>query len=58
MRAHGHRDVQTIDGEAGLAAAVAPFAKPGGAVGCLGAGSITPWAAGLQAALEKLGGKG
>jgi UDP-N-acetylmuramate--alanine ligase len=57
LRAHGHRNVQTIDGEAALAAAVAPFAKPGGAIVCLGAGSITHWAHGLQAALEKLEGR-
>jgi len=56
LRAHGHRNVLTIDGEADLAAAVAPHAKQGGAVVCLGAGSITQWAAGLQAALEKLEG--
>ena len=57
LRAHGHRNVQTIDGEADLAALVAPHAKPGGAIVCLGAGSITGWAARLQAALEKLGGR-
>jgi UDP-N-acetylmuramate--alanine ligase len=57
LRAHGHRNVQTIDGEAGLAAAVAPFAKPAGVIVCLGAGSITHWAHGLQAALEKLEGQ-
>jgi UDP-N-acetylmuramate--alanine ligase len=56
LRAHGHRNVMTIDGEADLAAAVAPHAKQGGAIVCLGAGSITLWAAALQAALEKLGG--
>jgi len=56
LRAHGHRNVLTIDGEADLAAAVAPHAKQGGAIVCLGAGSITVWAAGLQAALEKLEG--
>jgi UDP-N-acetylmuramate--alanine ligase len=53
LRAHGHRHVVTIDGESDLAAAVAPHLKPGGAVVCLGAGSITQWAHGLQAALEK-----
>ena len=57
LRAHGHRNVQIIDGEADLAAAVAPHAKPGGAIVLLGAGSITHWAHGLQAALEKLEGK-
>ena len=57
LRAHGHRNVHTIDGEAELPAAVAPHAAAGGAIVCLGAGSITAWAYGLQAALEKLGGK-
>ena len=42
----------TIDGEADLAAAVAPHAKPGGAIVCLGAGSITAWVHGLQAAMK------
>jgi UDP-N-acetylmuramate--alanine ligase len=54
LRAHGHRNVHTIDGEADLAATVAPHMKAGGAVVCLGAGSITSWAAKLQAALDKL----
>ena len=52
LRAHGHRNVLTIDGEGDLAAAVAPFLKPGGVVVALGAGSITHWARNLQAALE------
>ena len=56
LRAHGHRNVLTIDGDSDLTAAVAAHAKPGGAVVCLGAGSITSWAAKLQASLEKLEG--
>ena len=52
LRAHGHRNVLTIDGEADLAAAVAPHLKPGGAVVGLGAGSITAWMHGLQKKLE------
>jgi UDP-N-acetylmuramate--alanine ligase len=52
LRAHGHRNVLTIDGEADLPAAIAPFLKPGGVVVALGAGSITHWAHNLQAALE------
>jgi UDP-N-acetylmuramate--alanine ligase len=55
LRAHGHRNVLVIEGEADLAAAVAPHARAGGAIVCLGAGSITVWAAGLQAALERGG---
>ncbi len=41
LRSHGHRNVITIDGEADLAEAVRPFAKPGGAIVGTGAGSIT-----------------
>ena len=54
LRAHGHRHVLTIDGGDDLAAAIAPHLKPGGAVICLGAGSISAWANKLQAALEAL----
>jgi len=54
LRAHGHRHVLTIDGEADLASVIAPHIKPGGAVVCLGAGSISAWAHKLQAALEAL----
>jgi len=54
LRAHGHRNVHVIDGDADLAAAVVAHVKPGGAIVCLGAGSITAWAGRLQAALEKL----
>jgi UDP-N-acetylmuramate--alanine ligase len=52
LRAHGHRHVLTIDGPDDLPKIVAKWAKPGGAVVCLGAGSITQWAAGLEAALK------
>jgi UDP-N-acetylmuramate--alanine ligase len=54
LRAHGHRNVIAIDGEAELAATVAPFLRPGGAVVGLGAGSITAWMHGLQKKLEGL----
>jgi UDP-N-acetylmuramate--alanine ligase len=53
MRAHGHKQVLTISGPDDLPSLVAPLAQPKGAVICLGAGSITYWAAGLQAALEQ-----
>ena len=52
LRAHGHRNVHVIDGEADLPGVIAPIAKPGGAIVFLGAGSITQWAANLQAALH------
>ncbi len=57
LRAHGHRNVRVIEGVDDLAAAVADMMRPGGAVVCLGAGSITHWAAGLEAALNKREGK-
>jgi UDP-N-acetylmuramate--alanine ligase len=52
LRAHGHRNVQVIEGEADLVALIAPLAKPGGAVVMLGAGSISVWAGNLEAALK------
>ncbi len=57
LRAHGHKHVLTIDGEADLAKTVAPLVAAGGAIVCLGAGSISAWANALPAALEKIGGK-
>jgi UDP-N-acetylmuramate--alanine ligase len=51
LRAHGHRNVFVIDGPEDLPRFVAEYAKPGGAVVCLGAGSITQWAQGLEAAM-------
>ncbi len=57
LRAHGHRNVRTIEGAEDLAKIAAEFAKPGGAIVCLGAGSITHWAHGLEAALKAGEGK-
>jgi UDP-N-acetylmuramate--alanine ligase len=54
LRAHGHRHVVTIDGPDDLPAIVSGLAKPGGAIIFLGAGSITQWAAGFEAALHRL----
>src|SRR3569833_1670751 len=48
LRALGHRNVLTIDGEDDLAAAVAPHLKPGGVEIGLGAGSISAWMRNLQ----------
>jgi UDP-N-acetylmuramate--alanine ligase len=56
LRAHGHKQVLGIEGPDDLAAAIAPFAKSGGAIVFLGAGSITNWAAGAEEALAKHGG--
>ena len=57
LRRHGHKHVLTTDGAETLPALVAPLAKPGGAIVCLGAGSITQWAAGLEGALKQWEGK-
>jgi UDP-N-acetylmuramate--alanine ligase len=54
LRAHGHRNVITIDGEGDLAAAVAPYVKPGAAIIGTGAGSITGWMNNLPKKLEAL----
>ena len=54
LRAHGHRNVITIDGEDDLAAAVAPYVKPGAAIVGTGAGSITTWMNNLPKKLEAL----
>ena len=52
LRAHGHRNVVTINGEDDLAGVVKPYLKPGAAVIGTGAGSITGWMANLQKKLE------
>jgi UDP-N-acetylmuramate--alanine ligase len=53
LKAHGHKHVLSVNGPEDLPALLAPLAKPGGAIICLGAGSITGWAAGLEAALKE-----
>jgi UDP-N-acetylmuramate--alanine ligase len=52
LRAHGHRNVLTIDGESDLAVTVAPHIKSGGVVVMLGAGSISAWAGNLEKGLK------
>ncbi len=56
LRAHGHRNVRVVEGADDLPAVIAEFAQPGGVVVMLGAGSITQWAAGLEAGLKARGG--
>jgi UDP-N-acetylmuramate--alanine ligase len=51
LRAHGHRDVRAITGPEDLPPMINELAKPGGVIVFLGAGSITQWANGLEAAL-------
>jgi UDP-N-acetylmuramate--alanine ligase len=53
LRAHGHRRVVPLAGPDSLADAVAGLAGEGDLVVCLGAGSITGWAAALPAELAK-----
>jgi len=54
LRAHGHRDVRVIDGEADLPALLASLqgTLANGAIVFLGAGSISQWAHGLEAAMK------
>jgi UDP-N-acetylmuramate--alanine ligase len=53
LRAHGHRQVVPLAGPESLADTVAGIAGPGDMVVCLGAGSITGWAAALPGELAK-----
>jgi UDP-N-acetylmuramate--alanine ligase len=54
LRAHGHRDVRVIDGEADLPALIAGLESnlANGAVVFLGAGSITQWAHNLESSMK------
>jgi len=54
LRARGHRNVLPLASPAALAATIESLAKPGDLVVCLGAGSITNWAATLPSDIEKL----
>jgi len=53
LRARGHRNVRFLADPATLPDLIAELAKPGDLVVCLGAGSITQWAAALPAELGK-----
>jgi UDP-N-acetylmuramate--alanine ligase len=54
LRAHGHRQVVPLTDPAHLPEMVHAIARHGDFVICLGAGSITHWAAALPAALQTL----
>ena len=54
LRARGHRNVLPLASPAALAATIESIAKPGDLVVCLGAGSITNWAANLPAEIDQL----
>jgi UDP-N-acetylmuramate--alanine ligase len=57
LRSHGHRNVRTLGAPEDLAALIADLAGPDDFVICLGAGSITQWAAVLPAELDRILGK-
>jgi len=52
VRAHGHRNVLTIESAEEIPSIVESQAKPGGAVIFLGAGSITQWANSLESVMK------
>jgi UDP-N-acetylmuramate--alanine ligase len=54
LRARGHRSVVPLPSPGRLAEMVHAIARPGDFVICLGAGSITQWAATLPAELAEL----
>ncbi|UTW56411.1 UDP-N-acetylmuramate--L-alanine ligase [Kordiimonas sp. SCSIO 12610] len=56
LRAHGHREVDTVAGDSDLADQVLNYASAGDVVICLGAGSITVWANALPDALNEAAG--
>ena len=54
LRAYGHRSAHVLDAPEDLAKTILPYAESGDLVMCLGAGSITQWAADLPADLKRL----
>ncbi|MCZ8019299.1 UDP-N-acetylmuramate--L-alanine ligase [Novosphingobium sp.] len=54
IKARGHRSAHLIASADALAAELASIAQPGDMVVCLGAGDITKWAGGLEAAIRVL----
>jgi UDP-N-acetylmuramate--alanine ligase len=58
LQGHGHRRVGALPDPSQLAAMVNQVAEPGDFVVCLGAGSITNWAAALPGELQALQAKG
>ncbi len=58
VRAHGHRNVQSLSAPQDLAPMIAEIAEAGDYVICLGAGTISAWAYALPGELEVLSAKG
>ncbi|WP_374764352.1 UDP-N-acetylmuramate--L-alanine ligase [Yunchengibacter salinarum] len=54
LEGHGHRGARTVTDEADLADALADEIREGDAIVCLGAGSITHWAARLPEAVARV----
>ncbi|HEY3916691.1 MAG TPA: UDP-N-acetylmuramate--L-alanine ligase [Stellaceae bacterium] len=54
LRARGHRKALPLANPSALAATIESLAKPGDLVVCLGAGSITNWAANLPSEIDSL----
>ncbi|SMH54037.1 UDP-N-acetylmuramate--L-alanine ligase [Maritimibacter sp. HL-12] len=52
LTAHGHRNARPVESEAALAELVRAEAREGDIVVCLGAGTISAWARGLEARLK------
>jgi UDP-N-acetylmuramate--alanine ligase len=52
LTAHGHRNARAVDSEEALADLVRAEAQEGDIVVCLGAGTISAWARGLEARLK------
>ena len=57
IKSHGHKSVTALTSENDLPQLIKENTKPGDIVVCLGAGSVTYWAAKLPEQLEKLNGK-
>ena len=58
LQSYGHRMALALESEDKLAATIKAHAQSGDLVMCLGAGSITSWAAALPAELDALANKG
>lgn len=57
LRNHGHRDVRALGDPGDLAGMIDRLGRPGDVVVCLGAGTVTQWAAALPRELAALRGK-
>ncbi len=58
LQSHGHRNAYGLDAPEALASLISTHAVKGDIIMCLGAGTITNWAASLPAELEAIISKG